>query len=239
MSGGTKVRQLERVLLESKQPKEETVKETKEVVEKPVEKKKAVTTESLLNRFNGTGKGMGRPMNKISINDLVKRGHILEREMKHKEAQSGIGHRPTELHIEAGLGCVNSTRLIRDNTLTVRRHKGTRPLMTSRPVSAELKEAILTFLETGDISTDLNDFDRGILYSFIATIDHYGNVSPEDFYCQRLLGLIARGELAPVNASMISEFNELLTIARKKKLLSVETLTFLEQKAKSVFRNRE
>ena len=194
------------------------------------------TPQNKTERFKGTGGGIGRKVNAISVEDLLKQGQIIEREMRNTEKQTGIAGRHKELHLLVGKGYLNTTRLVRDNKLTVKKVKGCDSLITTRNVSDDLKHAVIDFLETGNIDDDLNDRDRGILYAFIAHVDHYGNLTPEDFYKDRLMGILQRAKLAPINPNLESEFDELLAISKTRQILSKTAIKYLEESAKQVFK---
>ena len=188
--------------------------------------------------FKGTKKGVGRAKSIITVDDLLKRGQLIEREMRNGEAQQGKTGRHKELHLQVGKGIINTTRLIRDNKLTVKRLKGEEPLRKAVHVSDDLKNAILDYWETGNIDDELNDLDQGKLYAFIADLEHYGNVTPEEFYRDKMLGILKRAELAPINPNLKSQFENLLSIARELKIVSKVSERYLEERAKSVFRYR-
>jgi hypothetical protein len=191
-----------------------------------------------LENFKGKNGNQGRPLNMITVEDLLKRGQILEREMKYSESQNGKFGRPKELHLKIGNGIVNTTRLVRDNKLTIKKLKGQDPLRPSCHLSDDLKHAILDYFETGNIDDSLNDLDQGVLYSIVADLEHYGNHSPEEFYRDKLLGILKRAELAPINPNLKSQYENLLSIARQLKMLTKASERYYEERAKRVFKYR-
>ena len=170
------------------------------------------------------------------LSTILQRGDLIARELRHLEAtKSTKAGRRKENYYPVGRGKLNTTQLVRDSILTVRK-AGHQSVFPKTRVSDALKDVIIEFLETHTLDiTSLNSWDRGQLYSLLDKCGYYGKHTAQEFYVSRLEETLGEWKAGNHSEALPSEFYQLLDKCAKAKYISGSGKKIFDNLARSVF----